>query len=111
MKHLLWIALAASALASAQVSYSKEISRIVQDRCATCHRQGDIAPFVLDGYDSFVFHSREIETALKSHAMPPWKPVDGFGEFKNTIQMPDSERQTVLDFIAGDMPQGDPADL
>jgi mono/diheme cytochrome c family protein len=104
-------AFATGAFASAQVTYSKEIARIFQARCQSCHRAGDIAPFALDSYQSAVWNSRAIERELRSRRMPPWKPVPGFGEFTDPRQMPDEERQVVLDWIASDLPQGEPADL
>ena len=29
------------------VTYSKQIARIMQDRCVECHRAGEVAPFTL----------------------------------------------------------------
>jgi mono/diheme cytochrome c family protein len=105
------LVLAACAAAQAQVTYSNEISRIVQNRCQSCHREGDIAPFALESFGDIASRAREIEQALRARKMPPWKPVAGFGEFIDARQMPEEERQTVLDWIAADMPEGDPADL
>src|SRR5262249_34919515 len=32
------------------VTYAKQVSRILQSRCVTCHRPGEIAPFSLTDY-------------------------------------------------------------
>jgi len=36
----------------AQVTYSRDISRLYQAKCQNCHRAGDIAPFALDSYEA-----------------------------------------------------------
>ena len=37
----------AKAKADATVTYSKQVARILRDRCVACHREGEIAPFSL----------------------------------------------------------------
>jgi len=85
MRHWPWIlTLVVSALAPAQVTYSKEISRSFQAKCQQCHRDGDIAPFAINRYDDAVTWSDDIARVLNDRTMPPWKPVDGFGEFRDS---------------------------
>jgi hypothetical protein len=43
--------------------------------------------------------------------MPPWKPVEGHGEFKDSYALTDLERQTILAWVRAGGPEGDPADL
>src|SRR5437879_6936244 len=107
-----WIlTLAVAAIASGQATYSKEISRIFQAKCQQCHRDGDIAPFAMNGYDDAVTWSEDIVRVLNDRLMPPWKPVDGFGEFRDSYQLTDDERQMILDWVANGTPEGDPADM
>ena len=96
---------------SAQVTYSKEISRIFQARCNNCHRPNDITPFALTDYNSAVTWARDIVNTIEAGSMPPWKPVPGFGNFVDARTMPDSEKQMVYDWVSNGMPEGDPADL
>jgi hypothetical protein len=98
-------------MAPAQPTYSKDVAPIFQKHCVECHRRGDIAPFTLENFSTAVWNSRAIERSLKSKTMPPWKPVEGFGEFRDHPTMTDQERQTVLDWIAADLPEGNQADL
>jgi mono/diheme cytochrome c family protein len=98
-------------LAPAQVTYSKEISRIFQAKCQQCHRDGDVAPMALTDYETAVEWSRDIQQNISTGAMPPWKPVPGYGDFQSSRALTDDEKQTILDWIAGDMLEGDPADL
>jgi Copper type II ascorbate-dependent monooxygenase, C-terminal domain len=92
-------------------TYSKEVSRIFQAKCEICHREGDVAPFVLNGYDSAVAWAADIQRTINDGTMPPWKPVPGYGEFRDSFALSDDEKQTVLSWIANGMDQGDPSDL
>lgn len=108
----IWTLLALCPLALAQgPTYSKEVAPILQAKCATCHRDGDVAPFALNGYDSAVAWSDDIGRTLNDGTMPPWKPVAGYGEFRDSYALTEDEKQTILSWIGNGMPQGDPADL
>jgi hypothetical protein len=108
---LLSLAFATAAVLPAQVTYSKEISRILQAKCQQCHRDGDIAPFALDSYDAVLRWASSIQNALATRVMPPWKPKDGFGDFRDSFQLTEDERSMILAWLASGMAEGDPADL
>jgi mono/diheme cytochrome c family protein len=99
------------ASASAQVTYSREVSRIIQQKCRQCHRPNDIAPFALTSYEDAASRSRSIRNAVEHRIMPPWKPVAGHGEFRDSLALTEEERNTILAWIDADAPKGDPADL
>ena len=107
----LFAVLAAAPLASAEVTYTKEISRLFQEKCQGCHRTGDIAPFALDSYQAAKTWGTDIQRVVKERIMPPWKPVDAHGKFKNDFGLTDEERQMLLDWFADGAPEGDAADL
>src|SRR5215471_18324235 len=93
---ILLLASASAATLAAQATYSKEISRIFQVKCQQCHRDGDIAPFALDSYDAVVTRAASIQYTLATRTMPPWKPKDGFGEFRDSFQLTEDERSMML---------------
>src|SRR5262249_31962258 len=101
----------AAGLAGAQPTYSREVSRIFQEKCQTCHRPNDIAPFALLTYDDALKQARHIRDEVDSRIMPPWKPAKDHGDFKNNLSLTDDQRQTILDWIDAGAPEGDPADL
>src|SRR5579872_866082 len=113
MKHLPFsIALLALAVpAFAQPTYSREVSRIFQQKCQMCHRPNDIAPFPLLTYQDAQSQGRAIRANVANGAMPPWKPVPGHGAFKNDLSLSDDQKQTILDWVDAGMPEGDPGDL
>lgn len=95
----------------AEVTYSREISRIMQANCQQCHRPNDVAPFELTKYDDVASHVEGIKQALTSRIMPPWKPVPGFGEFRDSLALAEDDRRLILEWINAGAPEGDPADL
>jgi hypothetical protein len=102
--------LAAAPISSAQTTYYKEISRLVQTKCLLCHVPGQIAPSSFPTYDDVATNSGDIALALTAKTMPPWKPVAGYGDFKNSYGLSDGDRQMFLDWISNGMAPGDPAD-
>jgi hypothetical protein len=108
--HSLFALFALAPLAMAEVSYTKEVSRLFQAKCQGCHRAGDIAPFALDSYDAAMTWGDDIQRVLTDRIMPPWKPVDEHGKFKGDFGLTDEERQTILDWYKAGAPQGDAAD-
>jgi hypothetical protein len=96
---------------AAQPTYSKEVSRIFQAKCQQCHRDGDVAPFALKDYETAVAWGRDIHAKVASGQMPPWKPVPGFGDFRDPRSLNADDRKAILDWIEAGMPEGDPADL
>ncbi len=97
--------------AGAQVTFSNEISRILQAKCQRCHRPGDIAPFTLASYEDAASRGQAIRHAVENRIMPPWKPVPGHGEFRDSYALTAEERQAILDWVDSGIPEGNPADL
>ncbi|MBI1791992.1 MAG: hypothetical protein HYR60_31075 [Acidobacteria bacterium] len=95
----------------ADVTYSKEVSRIMQARCQQCHRAGDIAPFALSNYEDAKTYAEDIKRVVTDRIMPPWKPAAGFNSFRDSYALTDEQRTQILDWIAGGAQEGDPADL
>jgi len=92
-------------------TYAKDVSRIYQAKCQICHRDGDVAPFSLNNYDDAVTWAFDTMRALTNGTMPPWKPVAGHGEFRDSYALTPDEKQTIFDWINNGMDPGDPADL
>ncbi len=109
MTRYLPLLLLSSALASAQPTYYGEVSRIFREKCETCHRENDLAPFALADYDTAQTWARDIKRVVSTGKMPPWKPVAGHGEFKGSYALTDAERQTILDWVDAGAPAGDEA--
>src|SRR5207237_7521062 len=92
-------------------TYSNEIARIFQDRCQTCHHDGDIAPFSLTNYADAKANAQMIKVMTQTHQMPPWKPTPDCGDFADARVMPQSEIDLIAKWVNNGAPQGDPSQL
>ncbi len=93
------------------VTYAKEVSRILQQRCQACHRPDQSAPFTLLSYDDAVKHGRMMKEVTSQRRMPPWHVDPRYGHFSNTRRMPKEEIDTIVAWVDAGMPKGDDKDL
>lgn len=107
---LAFLLLITPAAVVAQPTYTKDVARTMQEKCQRCHRPGDIAPFAMTNYEDTVIWAEDIARVINNRIMPPWKPVEGHGEFRDNFGLTAEERKTILDWIAAGTPQGDPSD-
>ncbi|WP_199186958.1 redoxin domain-containing protein [Blastopirellula marina] len=96
---------------SSEVTYSNQVSRILQNRCVECHRQGEIAPFALTDYDEVVGWSEMIAEVVEDQRMPPWHADPKYGHFANDRSLSADEKKTLLDWVDAGAPEGDPQQL
>jgi hypothetical protein len=88
-------------------TFSDEIVRIFQRHCQTCHREGGIAPFPLTSYAPAYKARDDIRDVVRWRRMPPWKPVEGFGEFQHVRRLSTDEIATIERWIDAGAPEGD----
>lgn len=93
------------------VTYSNQISRILQKRCVECHRSGEIAPFELTDYSEVAGWAEMIREVVKEKRMPPWHADPKHGQFTNDRTLSDEERQLIFDWVEAGAPEGDPSML
>lgn len=99
------------AAADAQVTYSREIARILQNRCVECHREGQIAPFALTNYEEVAGWAEMIDEVVRQQKMPPWHANPEYGHFSNEARLSDEEKAKIAQWVAAGAPEGNPADL
>jgi hypothetical protein len=104
--------LALPAVAGAQdvPTFTKDVAPIFQEKCEACHRPDSIAPMSLVTYQETRPWGRAIRARVADHTMPPWD-IDrtvGVQKFKNDRSLTDKEVDTILKWIDGGAPQGDP---
>ena len=87
---------AISYVTTAVPSYVADIAPILADNCATCHREGGIAPFAMDSHTMVQGWSPMIREVLMTKRMPPGQ-IDGhIGEFINDRLITDEEVRNVI---------------
>ncbi len=89
-----------------QITYSEHIAPILQKHCQTCHAQDGIAPFAFEDYDDVKAHAAKIAEQTQSRLMPPWKPVHGYGDFKNERRLTDAEIEMIVKWVNAGTPAG-----
>jgi hypothetical protein len=96
-----------------QVTFSKDVAPIFQAKCQECHQPNSIAPMSLITFQDARPWARSIKERVASRQMPPWhidKSV-GVQKFKNDISLTDQQVDTIVGWVDGGAPQGDPKDL
>ena len=96
---------------SSDVSYCKQISRILDRHCVECHRPGEIGPFSLTDYTEITGWGETILETIDSGRMPPWNANPKVGHFRNARTMPDSDKKLLREWVQAGMPYGDVKDL
>src|SRR5262245_15008782 len=87
------------------VTWNREMSRLVYDRCASCHREGG-SSFSLMTYRDAQPRAIAIREAVLSRKMPPWGAVKGFGDFRNDEGLTQEQVELVAGWVEGGMSKG-----
>ena len=96
---------------SGEVTYAKQISRILNDRCVNCHRPGEVAPFSLTDYDEVVGWAEMIQEVIGERRMPPWHANPKHGKFKNDVSLSKEQVESINTWVKNGAPFGDKKDL
>ena len=103
----------APAFAQAAPTFSADVAPILQQRCQTCHRRGQMAPMSLVTYEEVRPWARAIRTKVAERSMPPWH-IDktiGIQAFDNDISLSAAEIDAIVDWVDAGAPRGNPADM
>jgi hypothetical protein len=92
-------------------TFSKEVVRIFQQHCQSCHHEGDIAPFPLVEYSDAKPRAALIRFMTQTRQMPPWKAAHGCGDFRDVRRLTDEEIATIGKWVDAGAPEGNRADL
>jgi hypothetical protein len=95
------------------ITYSREVSRIVQTNCQVCHQPGQIGPMSLMTYQEVRRYSRRIRDLVAAREMPPYHyDTDvGIQELQGDWRLSDEDIHTIVRWIDDGAPEGDPRDL
>ncbi len=91
---------------SGKVTYHRDVAPILQRRCQSCHRPGQVAPFSLLTYKEARSWATEIRTFTANRQMPPWLAEPGFGEFEDVRRLSDEEIGTLSAWVNAGAPEG-----
>ncbi len=95
---------------STKITWTREVSRIVYQRCVSCHRDGG-SSFSLVNYEEARPWAKAIKEEVLTRRMPPWNAVKGFGEFAHDQGLTQEQIEVIADWVEGGAPEGNPAYL
>ena len=102
------VMLSAHDVFSTKITWSREISRLVYIRCASCHREGG-SSFALTTFEQARPWAKAIKEEVLERRMPPFAAVKGFGDIRDDQALTQEEIHLISDWVEGGSPEGDPA--
>ncbi|HEX4591006.1 MAG TPA: redoxin domain-containing protein, partial [Gemmataceae bacterium] len=99
-----------AAPANAAVTYYRDVAPILQARCQSCHRPGEVGPFSLSNYKEALKWAGDIKDFTQDRRMPPWKPAEAAHAFAGERRLSDKEIATLAVWVDGGAAEGDPKD-
>lgn len=91
-------------------TFYKDIARILQQHCQSCHRAGEIAPMALVTYAEARKWASAIKRMTRSRQMPPWFAERGIGKWANDPSLTDAQVATIAEWADRGASAGNPND-
>ena len=88
-------------------TFNADVAPILYENCASCHREGQVAPMSLTSYREARPWARAIKTKVVAREMPPWFADPRFGKFKDVTALSQADVDTIAAWADGGAPQGD----
>jgi hypothetical protein len=89
------------------LTWSKEISRLVYQHCTSCHRP-DGRAMSLETYEEARPWAKAIRDEVLNRRMPPWDAVKGVGQFRDDSSLSQPEMDLLVSWVEGGAPEGNP---
>src|SRR5689334_7685976 len=98
---------------AAGVTFSKDVAPIIFNKCANCHRSGEVAPMPLTSYQEVRPWSKAIKEEVVERTMPPWfaDPHTSTLKFSNDRLLSKTEIDTIVAWVDAGAPKGNDKDL
>jgi len=95
------------------VTFARDVASVLQAKCESCHRTGQMAPMSLTTYEEVRPWARAIRTKVIARDMPPWHldKTTGVQGFVNDISLSDEQIATIVAWVDAGAPLGDRAEL
>jgi hypothetical protein len=93
-----------------KVTFDREIVRLFDTHCISCHREGGMA-FSLATWKDARPWAKAIGEEVLQRRMPPWGAVKGFGDFRNDEGLTAEQLELIVDWEEGGAPEGEDKDL
>jgi len=90
----------------AKISYSRDVTPILKEKCLICHTPGGLGPWAMTDYKMVLGFSPMIREVLRTKRMPPWHADPHIGVWKNDIGLSLAQIQTLIHWIDAGSPRG-----
>ena len=104
-------AILGAAESAAKPTFTKDIAPLLHERCAYCHRAGDIGPMPLLTYEQVRPWSAAIKQSVQQRRMPPWFADPHYSTFRNDRRLADAQIATVVAWVNAGSPKGDEKEM
>ena len=94
-----------------KVTYTREIVRLLDQHCVSCHQPGGRAPMAFTSYAESRPWAHAMKEMVFDRAMPPWPAAPGYGDFANDPTLTPFEAGLLAAWADGGAPNGNEADL
>ncbi len=95
----------------ANISYSEDVSPILQEKCVTCHQKGGIGPFAMNSYEVVKGFAPMIRESVRAERMPPYFADPHIGQFQNNQALTATQTKTLIHWIEAGAPRGTGPDV
>lgn len=98
---------------AATVTFTKDVAPIIFNKCANCHRPGEVAPMPLTSYAEVRPWSKAIREEVAERTMPPWfaDPQTSTAHFANDRRLSQAEIDIITAWVDAGAPKGNDKDL
>lgn len=90
-----------------RITFSEHIAPILYNKCASCHHEGEAAPFPLMSFEDASKRAETINAVVTARYMPPWKPAADFGNFQASRALTAEQIRSIQQWVAQGAPEGD----
>jgi copper type II ascorbate-dependent monooxygenase-like protein len=92
------------------VTFYKDVLPVLQAKCQSCHRPGEMAPMSFLTYESTRPWAKAMKAATSSRKMPPWNLDPQYGHFKDDAALSEKELATIGAWVDGGALEGNVKD-
>jgi hypothetical protein len=92
------------------VTYYKDVLPIMEAKCQSCHRPGQVAPISFVTYRETRPWAELIKTMVLERTMPPWLPGARYLSLDVHRMLTDRETDTIVKWVDSGALAGDPKD-
>ncbi len=89
-----------------KLTWSREVSRLVGEKCAGCHRDGG-SSFPLTTYQQVRPWAKAIKEQVLERQMPPFAAVKGFSDLREDDSLTQEQIGLISAWVEGGAPEGD----